>query len=144
MSLIPPYVQTITSRTPIAGFVATHVTISSLASIALVRANIAFLDPGGSDTTSSSSSAADAAAAEAAAVVVVGPPPRPLFLFFGGMCGGLVRCDLYGVGKTTHKSCVSGPLFPCLVSPRHAFSGKNCRHHHVGPTCRRHVGDIPS
>ena len=41
---------------------------------------------------------------------------------------------LYDVGKKTHKNCVSGPLFACRVSPRHAFSGNNCRHHHVGPT----------
>jgi len=45
---------------------------------------------------------------------------------------------MYGVGKKTHKNCVSGPIFACRVSPRHAFSGKNSRHHHVGPTCRRH------
>jgi hypothetical protein len=37
---------------------------------------------------------------------------------------------LYGVGKKTHKNCVSGPFFACSVSPRHAFSGKNrCRQH---------------
>ena len=28
------------------------------------------------------------------------------------------------VGKTTQKNCVSGPLFACRVSLRHALSGK--------------------
>ena len=46
------------------------------------------------------------------------------------------------VGKTTHKHCVSGPLFACRVSPRHALSGKISQHRRVGPTCWRHVGDM--
>ena len=33
---------------------------------------------------------------------------------------------------------LSGPLFSCLVSLQHAFSGKISQHHCVGPTCRQH------
>ena len=55
-------------------------------------------------------------AADAPTAVLVVPPPLLLFL------GGMMWWVLYGVGKTTHKNCVSGPL--SLVLPQHAFSGK--------------------
>jgi hypothetical protein len=50
----------------------------------------------------------DVASAAAVAAVVV--KLLPLLFFLGGMMWVLV-------GKTTHKNCVSGPLFACLVSP---------------------------
>ncbi len=45
---------------------------------------------------------------------------------------------LYSVGKTTHKSAVSGTLFSCVVSLPTCSFGQICRHFPVSATCRRH------
>jgi hypothetical protein len=66
-------------------------------------------------------------------------PPTVLFFFRGGMmvvCGDFVLCR-----QLTSEKTDVGAL---SVSDRHAMSARKWRHMHMSPTCRRHVGDIPS